>query len=97
MAIDGTSFNICLRRNGVHKLVAGMILGFAVTVSGCGRDDSQEQAAAASSNSGSSSAAGGVKQGVPAEGPLQTGEVDSAGARVPDGTRTGGRTTSAPN
>lgn len=96
MAINGRSFDTCLRRDGAGKFVAAMIVAFAAAVSGCGRDDSQEQAPAASSNTASPSAAGGATPTTPADGPLQTGEVGSAGAQVPDGTQTGGRTTSPP-
>jgi hypothetical protein len=72
-----------------------LIASFAVSVvAGCGRDDRQEKAGDAASKNDSAMAPSGTAS---PKGPLQTGETDpSKAAELPDGTKSGARTTPNP-
>jgi hypothetical protein len=71
-----------------------LIAAVAFSVASCGRDDRQEKAANAASKKDSPIAPSGAAA---TKGPLQTGETDpSKAAELPDGTKSGARTTPNP-
>jgi hypothetical protein len=71
-----------------------LVATLAMTVASCGRDDRQEKAANAASKKDSAMAPSGTAS---TKGPLQTGEADpSKAAELPDGTKSGARTTPNP-
>jgi Flp pilus assembly protein TadD len=71
-----------------------VVASLALSSAGCGRDDRQEKAADAASKKDSAMAPSGAAS---TKGPLQTGETDpSKAAELPDGTKSGGRTTPNP-
>jgi hypothetical protein len=72
-------------------LVTALVFGLG----GCGRDANQEKAATAASKKDSAPAAS--SGSATTKGPLQTGETDpSKAAELPDGTKSGARTTPNP-
>jgi Flp pilus assembly protein TadD len=82
--------------DSIKKLLQiALIAALALSIAGCGRDDRQEKAANAASKKDSAAAASSGTAST--KGPLQTGETDpSKAAELPDGTKSGARTTPNP-
>jgi Flp pilus assembly protein TadD len=82
--------------NSMKKLPhIALIAALALSTAGCGRDDRQEKVGNAASKKDSAAA---TSSGTAAtKGPLQTGETaPSKAAELPDGTKSGARTTPNP-
>jgi hypothetical protein len=82
--------------DSINKLLhIPLIAALAFSMAGCGRDDKQEKAGNAATKKDSAAAA---NSGTAAtKGPLQTGETDpSKAVELPDGTKSGARTTPNP-
>jgi hypothetical protein len=72
-----------------------LIAALAFAMAGCGRDDRQEKIGNAASTKDNGAAASSGTGAL--KGPLQTGETGPANAaQMPDGTKSGGRTTPNP-
>ena len=94
----------------MKKLFAlALAVSLASVVGACGRDDNQEKMGAGAGNPGTSATDKGAGAGARAGSssatdkgmgnanpPLQTGETAAAGPGLPDGTKTGARTTPNP-
>jgi hypothetical protein len=81
--------------DAVNKLLQiALVVALTVSMAGCGRDDKQEKAGNAATKKDSAAAGSGTAA---TKGPLQTGETDpSKAAELPDGTKSGARTTPNP-
>jgi hypothetical protein len=78
-----------------NRFAIALALSCALALSACGRDDKQEKIGGSAASPSPSSSATDKSVGT-TRGPLQTGELAKEGPGLPDGTKTGARTTPNP-
>jgi hypothetical protein len=77
------------------RFAIAVAVSCGVALGACGRDDKQEKVGGGSAQPNASPSAADKSVGT-TRGPLQTGELAKDGPGLPDGTKTGARTTPNP-